>query len=250
MITWLKAIGSAGSPVTEWEKPYVGVITANRVSIRPGDHLFLYAPGGSRRIFALAVAVSDPEHDSDYNPNKKGSCRWKLSVRYDINLPVTFGIPIDDVSSHRDLAKSVRQKSHIKLHLEESELAHSKLKAVADSVLAEEIVQPGGLVEGAVHTITVNAYERNPEARRQCIEAHGTTCCICGFTFGAVYGRVAEGYIHVHHLRPLAEVNGEYVVDPSKDLRPVCPNCHAVLHRGSQCRSIDEVRLLVEDNRA
>jgi 5-methylcytosine-specific restriction protein A len=119
-----------------------------------------------------------------------------------------------------------------------------------DSVLPEEIVQPSGLVEGAVRSITVNAYERNPEARQQCIEAHGTTCCICGFSFGAVYGKVAEGYIHVHHLRPLSEVNGEYVVDPVKDLRPVCPNCHAVLHLGGQCRSIEEVKQLVEHNRA
>ena len=42
-------------------------------------------------------------------------------------------------------------------------------------------------------------------------------------------GREAEGYIHVHHLRGLSDVGGEYVVDPVNDLRPVCPNCHAVL---------------------
>jgi predicted HNH restriction endonuclease len=65
-----------------------------------------------------------------------------------------------------------------------------------------------------------------------------------------VYGKVADGYIHVHHLRPLSEVNGEYVVDPVKDLRPVCPNCHAVLHLGGECRSIEEVMKMVEDNRA
>jgi hypothetical protein len=122
--------------------------------------------------------------------------------------------------------------------------------AVTDSVLPEEIIQPSGLVEGAVRSITVNAYERNPQARRQCIDAHGTICCICGFSFGAVYGKVADGYIHVHHLRPLSQVNGEYVVDPVKDLRPVCPNCHAVLHLGGECRSIEEVKRMVEDNRA
>jgi hypothetical protein len=31
-------------------------------------------------------------------------------------------------------------------------------------------------------------------------------------------------------------------VDPVADLRPVCPNCHAVIHLGGACRSIDEVR--------
>ena len=61
MATWLKLIGSATSPVTEWEREYVGFRKANKPSIRTGDHLFLYAPGGSRRIFALAEVISDPE---------------------------------------------------------------------------------------------------------------------------------------------------------------------------------------------
>jgi hypothetical protein len=124
------------------------------------------------------------------------------------------------------------------------------LQAGISGRLPEEVVETPTLIEGAVRQVTVNAYERNPEARRRCIEAHGTSCCICGFSFGTVYGEVAEGYIHVHHLRPLSEVSGAYVVDPVTDLRPVCPNCHAVLHLGGECRSIEEVRHLVERNRA
>jgi putative restriction endonuclease len=109
-------------------------------------------------------------------------------------------------------------------------------------LLPEEIAATTApLVEGAICRVSVNSYERNPEARRRCIEAHGTNCCICGFNFGAAYGEVAEGYIHVHHLRPLSEVGGEYVVDPVADLRPVCPNCHAVLHRRIPAFSIEEV---------
>lgn len=100
------------------------------------------------------------------------------------------------------------------------------------------------LREGAVYQVTVNAYERNPEARRLCIATHGTACSICGFSFGAEYGPQADGYIHVHHVRPLSAVGGAYVVDPVEDLRPICPNCHAVIHLGGRCRSIDEVRQL------
>jgi hypothetical protein len=55
----------------------------------------------------------------------------------------------------------------------------------------------------------------------------------------------------VHHLRPLAGLKKEYRVNPVKDLRPVCPNCHAMLHLGNQLRSIDEVKqLLAKSNRA
>ena len=114
-------------------------------------------------------------------------------------------------------------------------------------LLPEEVpTTTAPLVEGAVSRVSVNAYERNPEARRRCIEAHGTRCCICGFSFGAVYGEVAEGYIHVHHLRPLSEIDGEYVVDPISDLRPICPNCHAVVHRRIPAFDIEEVRALLQ----
>jgi hypothetical protein len=110
----------------------------------------------------------------------------------------------------------------------------------------DEINTNGPLVEGSTCRIIVNAYERNTEARRKCIEAHGANCYICGFSFGVVYGNEAEGYIHVHHVRPLSEIKAEYVVNPVTDLRPVCPNCHAVLHLGGRCRSIDEVRHLLQ----
>jgi len=109
----------------------------------------------------------------------------------------------------------------------------------------DEVLDGFPLIEGSVSRIVVNAYERNPEARRQCIAVHGTSCCICGFNFGAVYGPEAEGYIHVHHVRRISEVGAKYVVDPTNDLRPVCPNCHAVLHLARRDRSIGEVRQLL-----
>jgi len=108
--------------------------------------------------------------------------------------------------------------------------------------LPEELDVSTPIHEGARYQITVNAYERNPLARKLCIARHGTDCVICGFSFGARYGRVAEGFIHVHHLRPLSEIGEQYAVDPLEDLRPVCPNCHAVLHRRVPAYSIAEVR--------
>jgi hypothetical protein len=111
--------------------------------------------------------------------------------------------------------------------------------------LPDEIPSGSAFSEGSVRRVVVNRYERDPQARLACIEAHGTNCCICGFGFGAVYGPEAEGYIHVHHIRPLSEVGGEYVVDAVEDLRPVCPNCHAVLHLDGRCRTIEEVRQLL-----
>lgn len=105
------------------------------------------------------------------------------------------------------------------------------------------------LREGAACKVVVNAFERNPVARRLCIEHHGPRCAACGFDFGTTYGPLGEGFIHVHHVIPLSQIQREYVVDPIRDLRPVCANCHAVIHLGRACRTIDEVRELVETSR-
>lgn len=118
--------------------------------------------------------------------------------------------------------------------------------------LPEEVpdARQGGLRyrEGAVVQITVNAYERNGRARQVCIDHWGCACVACGLDFGARYGEVAAGYIHVHHLRPLASVGEEYVLDPVADLVPVCPNCHAVMHmRADAPYTVEEIGEFIRD---
>ena len=119
----------------------------------------------------------------------------------------------------------------------------------SDFHLPDEVPVGTRFREGSVQRVEVNRFERDSHARAACITAHGTACSICGFRFGAVYGPDADGYIHVHHVRPLSEAGGEYVVNPVEDLRPVCPNCHAVLHMGGRCRTIEEIRQLLNQQK-
>jgi hypothetical protein len=98
------------------------------------------------------------------------------------------------------------------------------------------------LTEGAKKAVIVNAYERNPSARRRCIEHWGSSCEVCSFNFGQSYGDYGKGFIHVHHLKPLASIGRAYELDPIQDMRPVCPNCHAMLHHSEQTLSIEELR--------
>lgn len=98
------------------------------------------------------------------------------------------------------------------------------------------------LYEGKATQVFVNAYERNTVARRICIEHYGAACCICGFDFGDRFGEIGQGFIHVHHLVEVASIGKEYKVDPIEDLRPVCPNCHAMLHRRRPPYSIQEIQ--------
>jgi 5-methylcytosine-specific restriction enzyme A len=116
-------------------------------------------------------------------------------------------------------------------------------------LLPEEITTPQDYLEGATRTVTVNVYERDPEARRACIEHYGPRCVACGFDFGLFYGELGEGFIHVHHLKPLSEVGREYRVDPVADLRPVCPNCHAMVHREDPPISIERLREMIAEAR-
>ncbi len=111
--------------------------------------------------------------------------------------------------------------------------------------LPDELEEGQTYIEGAARQVTLNAYERDPRARRDCLRHHGTDCSVCGFSFAKTFGEIGEGYIHVHHLTPLSEVRGEYELDPVKDLRPVCANCHAMLHRRKPPYSIEELRGII-----
>ena len=79
-------------------------------------------------------------------------------------------------------------------------------------------------------------------ARQQCVDHWGTTCSVCNFDFGKKYGQLGKGFVHVHHLTPISKIGDSYEVDPINDLRPVCPNCHAMLHRETPTLTIEVLK--------
>jgi hypothetical protein len=111
------------------------------------------------------------------------------------------------------------------------------------TVYPDELDKPETLYEGIKKTVIVNSYERNPIARKKCIEHYGAKCAVsnCGFDFEELYGDIGKGFIHVHHLTQLSDIGQGYEVDPIKDLRPVCPNCHAMLHQKNPPYTINEL---------
>lgn len=97
--------------------------------------------------------------------------------------------------------------------------------------------------EGAKKQTLIDIRERNPEARRRCLEHWGTACCVCKTDLGEKYGDAFQGKIHVHHIKPISSYDGEHSVDPINDLRPVCPNCHMIIHcKGDVPYAIEEVK--------
>lgn len=162
-----------------------------------------------------------------------GSQRWNLTLKNG-KIHVSHARGSVDVSKYHGARLIVEEGNA------PDEYAESKRQ-----LLPEEVVENSVYNEGSVQRILVNRYERDCRARETCIEHFGTTCVVCGFEFGATYGDVMKGLIHVHHLKPLSDVGPDYEVDPIADLRPLCPNCHAVVHHRKQPYSLDEVRGLL-----
>lgn len=99
--------------------------------------------------------------------------------------------------------------------------------------------------EGHATQVYVNRYERNNEARRKCIQLNGCKCAVCGMDFEKQYGEIGKGFIHVHHIIPISSIGKDYQIDYKKDLIPVCPNCHSMLHRKNPPYTIEELKELI-----
>lgn len=108
--------------------------------------------------------------------------------------------------------------------------------------LPKDIPQRETYFEGAKSTVTVNAYERSDTAREACIAHHGLACAVCGFDFERIYGKLGSGFIHIHHVVPIRSIREEYQVDPIADLIPVCPNCHAMIHRVEPALTVGQLK--------
>lgn len=110
------------------------------------------------------------------------------------------------------------------------------------SIFPNEIPMQGEFNEGVATQVMINRFERDSKARQAALGWHGSLCKICGVDMVKIYGDIAEGFIHIHHLIPLSDIKENYYLDPKKDLIPVCPNCHAMLRRRTPPFSPDELK--------
>ncbi|HEY3546072.1 MAG TPA: HNH endonuclease [Propionicimonas sp.] len=103
--------------------------------------------------------------------------------------------------------------------------------------------------EGRLIESVATARERDGRLRRLKLSAVTTAglpiaCEVCGFDFEHRYGTRGEGYIEVHHRRPL-HVSGE-VRTRLGDLALLCANCHRMIHRHSWI-TVEDLKALLRD---
>lgn len=114
------------------------------------------------------------------------------------------------------------------------------------SIFPDELPPQSIFTEGSATQVTINRYERDRKAREAALAWHGCLCKVCGIDMMNVYGEIAKGFIHIHHLIPLSDIKENYSLDPKKDLVPVCPNCHAMLHQRNPPFSPEELKSIIE----
>lgn len=85
--------------------------------------------------------------------------------------------------------------------------------------------------EGGSMLTLSRRYERSRLNRKVAIEFHGRECNVCKFSFDGTYGSLSGGYVEIHHLVPVSQMQGPKPLDPRIDLVPLCANCHRMVHR-------------------
>jgi 5-methylcytosine-specific restriction protein A len=207
--------------------------TALRKSgIAIGDRAFLMRQRHERGVVASGTFASEIYEDEHWE--RAGATTTYAQVTFDALLPIEDRLDVADLKA---LVPGVYwdrlQGSGVLVpapHDQALEQAWSRQLSDTPYRTPGEY-KPTTYEEGAVTRVEVNRYERDRAARAACIAHHGTTCVVCSFDFEAVYGRLGRDFIHVHHLKELSTLGPAYMVNPVRDLRPLCANCHAMAHR-------------------
>lgn len=230
----------------------------NSNRLQHGDRVFFIRLGQETKgIFASGYVIQGSHEDLHWDNGKasSGETAMFVKVRFDALLSPAKGDALPrhllDEEPFREMHWDI-QMSGVQVPnsvTSELEKVWERFSNSLSFLSPEENLDNNAHYEGAVEQVTVDAYERNSKARKSCVEHYGLSCFVCGFDFNSVYGELGDGFIHVHHLRPLSEIKQAYQVNPINDLRPVCPNCHAMIHRRTPPLSIEELQAVLNNAR-
>ena len=226
-----------------YEEPWS--IGSRTSGIHPGDSILLVRVHKDRGIVASGVAVSVAYKNLHWDESKAANNELAnyVTVEWDLQVAVSDRLKTEKLLKEfpavpwNNLYGSGVQVDE---SVEEAFLGKWFEHVGIDAPTYPD--ETSKYVEGGSKPVLVNRYERNPAARLECLRIYGAKCAVCGFVGQNIYGTKGNSLIHVHHLIELSQVGQEYEVDPRNDLVPVCPNCHAMIHRRRPAYSIDEVR--------
>lgn len=224
--------------------------TGNLKKIEKNDRIFMFRLGEEPRGIIASGFVTKGWYQDEHwqEANRKANY---IEIRYDIIL----NFEKNAILAETYLNKLEIFNSIIQVAQEIPYSKSEKLEAVWKEFNLQENLDPDDIgendsfFEGAINTVTLNLYERDSKARQKCLEKYGYSCSICGFNFEKFYGILGKDFIHVHHKTPLSTIGKEYKINPIKDLIPVCPNCHAMLHKSKIVLDSEELINIIAENK-
>lgn len=231
----------------------------NSKKLRTGDRIFLIKLGKEPRGIMASGLVFDSVYEAPHwNEDRRvnGELTNYVNVDFDvIRNPVSNDMllmeqlkEIDSQFKWSSQSSGIEIPEHIasKLEILWREMTGSNIENLSrNEIGTEEIFYPERYTEGALTQITVNKYERNVKARKACLEKYGYICKVCNENLADKYGELGKEFIHVHHIVPLNEIKKEYKINPITDLIPLCPNCHAIIHRKNPAYTPDEIKAIL-----
>jgi 5-methylcytosine-specific restriction protein A len=210
---------------------------------RVGDRVFLTAVGSQvfKGIMASGWVLTEPFEDAHWNENAASLTSRYIFFRYDVLLNPELQ-PLLNPKTIPLNYNWTPQSSGITIPHPVAELLEEYWRDHIAELNLQPLVPSDSnetYVEGWKDQVIVDRYEHDPQAREMCLKKFGSICRVCGFDFRREFGEIGEGFIQVHHI---SQRHHEHTLIPEKDLVPVCPNCHAMLHHRNPPYTVDELR--------
>ena len=238
--------------LTELGKSFKGRWSVGRHKNIPNkSELFFFVQGNKhlRGLVAQGITTSEPYSDRHWSDPKRTSMYVDIKLTSMLDLNDTIPVTLLEERLPFVPWRVIRQSGlNIKEDYQEA------LRELWNNFSGEEeIAEPGELkpreyIEGGFRNIKVNRYERDPQARRDCLAHFGKICRTCGIDLELIYGKeLGATAIHVHHIKPMASRRKTpYKINPIKDLIPLCPNCHNIIHKADPVLSPDQLKRLYQ----
>jgi 5-methylcytosine-specific restriction protein A len=171
--------------------------------IKPYDRLFMIRLGKEPRgIMASGWATSEWFPEPHWNPELAAEGKETISIKLEFDVLLD---PDERIFPFERLSEGIYKKvwwtpqgsgktipEDVAEQLEKDWALFLGTPSVGPATEREPGAAAETYVEGASKQVVMSIHERNPAARRKCIERHGTSCVVCGFNFGEAFGEIAD----------------------------------------------------------
>ena len=234
-----EVVASGGKPQMWWR-------CGHSKTIHKGDSLLLFRQGTDPKgVIGTAVAISDWEAYESGGPKQPS----RTKNRVHIQIESLVNPDIDDLLTVSQMTAG--GVAGVKWNVQESgtRIPDDDAKRIVELWLPKStvILDSADLagIEGELRLHLVRHRKRERRLRDAVIAAalkkYGALVCEvprCNFDFLVRYGELGRAFAHVHHIAKLADRTHPMETRVS-ELKIVCANCHAMIHRGNENRDMD-----------